>query len=114
MRAAAYLKRDWMGDNFAALADCEAAILIDPTLIKAYCRRIVALISLGQLQASFPPLLFRLVQSLARLGFSILALILVQCDPSRTKPLLGYVLGHSNLDWSRSTLFCIKTCLPLT
>ena len=48
MRAAALLKRDWMGDSFEALADCEKAIKLDPTLVKAYCRRIMALISLAQ------------------------------------------------------------------
>lgn len=54
-RAAAFLRRDWMGDAFAALADCEAAIALDPKPIKAYARRIYALITLKQLQVNISP-----------------------------------------------------------
>ena len=49
-RAAAYLKRGWIADIWAALQDSETAIHLDPTLIKAHCRRILALTALGQLQ----------------------------------------------------------------
>ena len=54
-RATACLKRDWMGDSYSALADCERAIALDPTLVKPYYRRITALIALGQLEVIFHP-----------------------------------------------------------
>lgn len=51
-RSAAYLKRSWIADAWAAVQDAETAITLDPLLIKAHCRRILALVALGQLQAS--------------------------------------------------------------
>ena len=51
-RAAAYLKRDWVSDSWAALQDCETAIRLDPMFVKAHCRRVHALNALGQLHVS--------------------------------------------------------------
>ena len=53
-RSAAYFKRGWIADYWAALQDAETAISLDPLLLKAYCRRILALVALGQLQAGHP------------------------------------------------------------
>lgn len=50
-RAAAYLKRGWISDSWAALQDCEKAVSLDPLFAKAHCRRVHALISLGQVTA---------------------------------------------------------------
>lgn len=55
-RAAAYLKRDWIGDSWAALQDCETAISLDPAFSKAHWRRVHALNALGQLQVAFSSL----------------------------------------------------------
>lgn len=49
-RGAAYLKRDWLADTWAALQDCETAIRLDPCFAKAHCRRLQALVALDQLQ----------------------------------------------------------------
>uniref|UniRef100_A0A2L2YFC7 WD and tetratricopeptide repeats protein 1 n=1 Tax=Parasteatoda tepidariorum TaxID=114398 RepID=A0A2L2YFC7_PARTP len=37
-RAAAYLKREWDGDYYAAIRDCYAAMRLDPEYLKAYFR----------------------------------------------------------------------------
>ncbi|XP_039288976.1 WD and tetratricopeptide repeats protein 1-like isoform X2 [Nilaparvata lugens] len=37
-RAAAYMKRNWKGDMYAALRDCHTALAIDPNHVKAFFR----------------------------------------------------------------------------
>jgi len=49
------MKRGWVADYWAALEDCEKAIQMQPSLARAHCRRVAALISLGQLQVNPPP-----------------------------------------------------------
>lgn len=52
-RSAAYLKRGWIADFWAALQDAETAVSLEPLLIKAHCRRVLALVALGQLQVNY-------------------------------------------------------------
>ncbi|KOC65400.1 WD and tetratricopeptide repeats protein 1 [Habropoda laboriosa] len=47
-RAAAYMKRTWDGDIYAALKDCQTALLLDPGHIKAHFRLARCLFDLHQ------------------------------------------------------------------
>lgn len=46
-RATAYIQRNWYGDMYAALKDCETALHLDPTYAKAHFRMTRVLIELG-------------------------------------------------------------------
>lgn len=45
-RAAAYIKRKWVGDHYAALKDCSSALSINPSMVKAHYRLARCLMSL--------------------------------------------------------------------
>lgn len=51
-RAAAYIKRKWHGDFYAALKDCVTALKLDPNHMKAHFRLAVCLYELNQLKDS--------------------------------------------------------------
>lgn len=51
-RAAAYIKRKWHGDVYAALKDCVTALKLDPNHMKAHFRLAVCLYELGKLKDS--------------------------------------------------------------
>jgi len=51
-RAAAYIKRKWHGDIYAALKDCVTALKLDPNHMKSHFRLAVCLYELGQLEDS--------------------------------------------------------------
>lgn len=51
-RAAAYIKRKWHGDFYAALKDCVTALKLEPDHMKAHFRLAVCLYELGQLNES--------------------------------------------------------------
>lgn len=51
-RAAAYIKRKWEGDLYAALRDCVTALKLDPHHMKAFFRMTVCLFELGKLSES--------------------------------------------------------------
>lgn len=51
-RAAAYIKRKWEGDLYAALRDCVTALKLDPNHMKAFFRMTVCLFELGKLKES--------------------------------------------------------------
>lgn len=51
-RAAAFIKRKWHGDFYAALKDCETALKMDPNHMKAHFRLAVCLFELGKLEDS--------------------------------------------------------------
>jgi WD and tetratricopeptide repeat-containing protein 1 len=51
-RAAAYIKRKWQGDYYAALKDCVTALKLDPDHMKAHFRLIVCLYELRMLDDS--------------------------------------------------------------
>lgn len=46
-RATAYMRRNWFGDMYAGLRDCQYALQLDPTYVKAHFRLIRALFELG-------------------------------------------------------------------
>lgn len=46
-RATAYMRRNWYGDLYAGLKDCEMALQLDPTYAKAHFRMTRALFELG-------------------------------------------------------------------
>lgn len=49
-RATALMKRNWYGDVYAAVRDCQRALRLDPHYVKAHFRLARALLKLGQLQ----------------------------------------------------------------
>lgn len=49
-RATALTKRNWFGDVYAAVRDCQRALRLDPHYVKAHFRLARALLKLGQLQ----------------------------------------------------------------
>lgn len=51
-RAAAYIKRKWHGDFYAALKDCVTALKINPNHMKAHFRLAVCLYELDKLDDS--------------------------------------------------------------
>lgn len=46
-RATAYMRRNWYGDVYSALRDCQQALRLDPTYVKAHFRLARALFGLG-------------------------------------------------------------------
>lgn len=46
-RATAYMRRNWYGDVYAGLRDCQTALKLDPTYVKAHFRLARALFELG-------------------------------------------------------------------
>lgn len=46
-RATAYMRRNWFGDMYAGLRDCQMALKLDPTYVKAHFRLARALFELG-------------------------------------------------------------------
>lgn len=46
-RATAYMRRNWYGDVYAGLRDCQTALKLDPTYVKAMFRLARALFELG-------------------------------------------------------------------
>lgn len=46
-RATAYMRRNWYGDVYAGLRDCQQALRLDPTYVKAHFRLARALYELG-------------------------------------------------------------------
>lgn len=46
-RATAYMRRNWLGDVYAGLRDCQTALTLDPTYEKAHFRLARALFTLG-------------------------------------------------------------------
>lgn len=46
-RATAYMRRNWYGDLYAGLKDCETALQLDPNYAKAHFRMTRALVELG-------------------------------------------------------------------
>lgn len=46
-RAIAYMRRNWFGDVYAGLRDCQQALQLDPTYVKAHFRLARALFELG-------------------------------------------------------------------
>lgn len=46
-RATAYMRRNWFGDIYAGLRDCQTALKLDPTYVKAHFRLARALFELG-------------------------------------------------------------------
>lgn len=46
-RATAYMRRNWYGDMYAGLRDCQQALQLDPTYVKAHFRLARALFELG-------------------------------------------------------------------
>lgn len=46
-RATAYMRRNWFGDVYSALRDCQQALRLDPTYVKAHFRLARALYELG-------------------------------------------------------------------
>lgn len=51
-RAAAYIKRKWHGDFYAALKDCVTALKLEPNHMKAHFRLAVCLYELNKLKDS--------------------------------------------------------------
>lgn len=51
-RAAAYIKRKWQGDYYAALKDCVTALKLEPNHMKAHFRLIVCLYELNMVDDS--------------------------------------------------------------
>lgn len=51
-RAAAYIKRKWHGDFYAALKDCVTALKLEPNHMKAHFRLAVCLYELDKLNDS--------------------------------------------------------------
>lgn len=51
-RAAAYIKRKWHGDFYAALKDCVTALKLEPNHMKAHFRLAVCLFELKKLKDS--------------------------------------------------------------
>lgn len=51
-RAAAYIKRKWYGDCYAALKDCVTALRLEPNHMKAHFRLTVCLYELSKLDDS--------------------------------------------------------------
>lgn len=51
-RAAAYIKRRWHGDFYAALKDCVTALQLEPNHMKAHFRLVVCLFELNKLKDS--------------------------------------------------------------
>lgn len=49
-RAVAFLKRNWLGDAYAALLDCQQALRLNPNYLEAHLRMIRALCELEFLQ----------------------------------------------------------------
>lgn len=46
-RATAYMRRNWFGDVYSGLRDCQQALRLDPTYVKAHFRLARALYELG-------------------------------------------------------------------
>lgn len=46
-RATAYMRRNWFGDMYSGLRDCQHALRLDPTYVKAHFRLARALYELG-------------------------------------------------------------------
>lgn len=46
-RATAYMRRNWFGDMYSGLRDCQQALQLDPTYVKAHFRLARALFELG-------------------------------------------------------------------
>lgn len=46
-RATAYMRRNWFGDMYSGLRDCQQALRLDPTYVKAHFRLARALYELG-------------------------------------------------------------------
>lgn len=46
-RATAYMRRNWYGDMYAGLRDCQKALKLDPTYVKAHFRLARSLFGLG-------------------------------------------------------------------
>lgn len=46
-RATAYMRRNWFGDMYSGLRDCQQALRLDPTYVKAHFRLARALFELG-------------------------------------------------------------------
>lgn len=46
-RATAYMRRNWFGDVYSSLRDCQQALRLDPTYVKAHFRLARALFELG-------------------------------------------------------------------
>lgn len=51
-RAAAYIKRKWQGDYYAALKDCVTALKLEPNHMKAHFRLVVCLYELKMIEDS--------------------------------------------------------------
>lgn len=46
-RATAFMRRNWYGDVYSGLRDCQTALRLDPTYVKAHFRLARALLELG-------------------------------------------------------------------
>lgn len=51
-RAAAFIKRKYLGDYYAALKDCVTALKLEPNHLKAHFRLIVCLLELKMIEDS--------------------------------------------------------------
>lgn len=52
-RATAYMRRNWYGDVYAGLRDCQTALMLDPTYEKAHFRLTRALFELGYVNEAY-------------------------------------------------------------